>query len=217
MASVVGRPRGCLAAAAHAFSVAFAALHERFRRTLTDGRRRDPRVGWTRRELGGVALLRCEVDPAPGREAEARLAVAAAVAEVVAGLGLTVGSVGVVPGEEPRLVALAPRRDVVAPRVLDALAGHATSPPRHLWLALAPGTYLASVVDPYRAFEGSEGEVAATVRAGLAACALTTDLARSVGEVRLVLGIYCSRSELRNVLSLARNGLEGVRDRLAAR
>lgn len=217
MASVVGGARRCLAAAGHPFAVAFAAVRKRLRGTRLDRHIPETRVVWTRRELSGVALLRCEVDPAPGKAAEARLAVASAVAEVAAGIGLTVGSVGVVPGEEPRLMALAPRRDVVAVRVLDALAGHATSPARHLWLALAPGTYLASVVNPYRVFEGSEDEVVATVRAGLAACALTTDLASGAREVRLVLGIYCSRPELRNVLSLARNGLEGVRDRLAAR
>ena len=217
MASVVGGARRRLAAAALPFSVAFAALRERFLRTRPDRRRRDPRAVFTRCELGGVTHLKCEVEPTPDRAAEARLAVASAVAEVAAGIGLTVGSVGVVPGEEPRLVALAPRRDVVAPRVLDALAGHATSPQRHLWLVLAPGTYLASVVDPYRVFEGGEGEVAATVRAGLAACALTTELASGADGVRLVLGIYCSRPELRRVLSLARNGLQGVRDRLAAR
>ena len=210
MAFGVGRGGRGPTAAMRAFSAVTEALRAVWpRRRRTGG----AHVSWSRREAGGVVRLACEIEVPPRQAVEVRDAVAAAVAEAVAGLGLVIGSVGIVPDEEPLLVALAPRRDIVAPRFRDELAIRSGRPEAHLWLALAPGTYLASVVSPYRAFSDREGDVAAFVRNGKAACALRSECTRTSRGVRLALEVYSPRSELRKLLSLARKGLDASRGR----
>ena len=164
-----------------------------------------------------MVRLACELEAPPHRAPEAAAAVAAAVAEVAAALGVTVGSVGIVPGEEPRLVALAPRRDLIAPALLESLAPHPGHPPTHLWLALAPGTYLASVVDPFRPFAPGDGPVAGLVLSGAARCALLAERSLSVAGLGLRLVVYCPAGGVGPLLGSVRAGLAGRRDGIAAR
>jgi hypothetical protein len=209
--------RRLVAAAGLKLSGTLAAWLLLLRRRRGDAAGTKVRVSWSRRRIGGVVRLGCDVDAPPARGAAAGAAVAAAVAEAAAALGLTVGSVGIVPGEEPRLVALAPRRDLIAPAVLEALAWHGGYPPSHLWMALAPGTYLAELVDPYRPFAPGDDVVAELVRSGGVRCALTTDRSGGAGAFRIRLGLYCSPSDLGTLVGFARTGLDGVRGRTAAR
>ncbi len=217
MAFGVGKARRLLAAALHPISALGGAIRARLWPATTGGRRDDFRVAWSRGKISGVVRLACSMQASPAAASRALEAVAAAVAEAAAGLALDVGIVGVVPGEEPLLVALAPRRDVVAPRVLGALGGGSPYPSKHVWLALPGGTYLASVVDPYRVFDPRDEEVAALVRSGSAACALTTEWRREPRRHHVLLVVYSSRPGLKSLLTLARIGAEGARDRLAAR
>jgi hypothetical protein len=213
----VGWRRGCLAAATLSLVSVARAMRIWVRRTVSRERRGRLHLSWSRRELGGVVHLGCEIEVSLQQAAEVMETVVALVAEAAAEIGLTVGWVGVVPGEEPLLVALAPKRDIVAPRFRDALAGDVSHRRKHLWLALAPGTYLASVVNPYRPFAALEGEVAAMVRTGKVAHALTSEWARASTGIRIALGVYSSRPGLRTLLRLARKGLDDSRERPVAR
>lgn len=178
-------------------------------RRLGDRRRRSSglSVSWRRTAAGAVSCVRFEIEVSVSRAGEVAEALAALVAEGAASTGLTVGWAGVVAGEEPVLVALAPRRDLVAPRFRDALTGGAAHRRPNLWLTLAPGTYLASVVDPLRPFSGGHAEVLALVRGGRARHALASELTAGPEGVRITLAIYAPRPELIRLLSLARNGL----------
>ena len=217
MAAGVGRLRRLAAAVLLPVSGALAAFRARRRGRRSDDLGRDARVSWSRRRLGSVVRIRCDVDAQPASAAGAGVAVAAAVAEAAARLGLTIGSVGIVPGEEPHLVALAPRRDLVAPAVLDALAWRGGHPRPHLWLALPPGTYLASVVDPFRPFAGGDEFVVGLVRSGAVRCALATERSGDAGVFRVRLACYCPRSDLGALVGFVRAGLESARERTAAR
>ena len=162
-----------------------------------------------RRGHGPVASVRCEILAPTGRTAGLLEAAGAAVAEGAAWLGLTVGVVGIVPGDEPLLLALAPKRDVVASRFREALASGTHRLPM-LWLALTRGTYLASVVDPYEAFAGSEADALAIVGAGQARHALRCSLTVDADGARLALELYGSRADLRSLLSLGRRLLAAL-------
>ena len=174
-------------------------------------RRGGPDVGLTvssrRERRDGVNVLVTEIDSPADRAAELIEALADVVAEGVASIALTVGWVGVVAGEEPVLVALAPARDLVAPRFRDALAAGQAHRRPNVWLTLPPGRYLASVVDPYRPFGGGNEEVAAIVRSAGAVHALTSRLGPGPAGVRISLVLYAARPELRRLLRMARNGL----------
>ena len=152
-------------------------------------------------------VLVTEIDSSADRAGELIEALAAVVAEGVASIALTVGWVGVVAGEEPVLVALAPARDLVAPRFRDALAAGQAHRRPSVWLTLPPGRYLAAVVDPYRPFGGGREEVAAIVRGGGAVHALTSRLGAGPAGVRISLVLYAARPEARRLLRMARNGL----------
>lgn len=167
-------------------------------------------VSWRRTASGTVGGVRFEIDAPVARAAELADALATVVAESAASIGLTVGWVGIVPGEEPVLVALAPQRDLVAPRFRDALASGAAHRRPHLWLSLAPGTYLASVVDPYRPFAGSDAEILPLVRGGRCRHALSSRLEPGPAGVRITLELYASRPELTRLLTLARSVLGEV-------
>ncbi len=173
-------------------------------------------VSWQRIAVGAVTGVRFEIDAPRGRAGGLAQALAALVAEGAASIGLTVGWVGVVAGEEPVLVALAPQRDLVAPRFRDALTSGAAHRRPNVWLTLAPGTYLASVVDPLRPFSGSHAEVLALVRGGGARHALASGLTAGPEGVRITLALYAPRPELIRLLSLARKGLRELPDWTAA-
>lgn len=164
-------------------------------------------VSWQRTAFGAVSAVRFEIGAPLARTGELAQALAAPVAEGAASIGLTVGWVGIVPDEEPVLVALAPQRDLVAPRFRDALTSGATHRRPNLWLTLAPGTYLASAVDPFRPFSGDHVEILSLVRSGRARHALASRLTTGPAGVRITLGLYAERLELIRLLSLARNSL----------
>ncbi|HQU32809.1 MAG TPA: hypothetical protein PLB88_00705 [Thermoanaerobaculaceae bacterium] len=178
-------------------------------RRLGDRRRGSsgPAVSWQRTAVGAVSGVRFEIAAPLARAGELAQALAGLVAEGAASIGLTVGWVGVVAGEEPVLVALAPQRDLVAPRFRDSLTSGAAHRRPNLWLTLAPGTYLASVVDPLRPFSGSQTEILSLVRGGRAGHALASELTAGPAGVRITLALYAPRPELIRLLSLARNGL----------
>lgn len=64
------------------------------------------------------------------------------------GLGVPVGWVGICPEEAPKLLAFGPRQDLLARHFLMATVENPSHLLPQLWLALAPGVYLAQVVDP---------------------------------------------------------------------
>jgi hypothetical protein len=167
--------------------------------------------------LDGIIRLCCTVQAPRELVGQVLDAVTAQLAEIIASIGLTVGIVGVVPGEEPVLTAFAPRRDLVAPRIRDALGGRAAHWRRHVWLTMPDGTYLASVVDPYLPLEGSAEEVAGMVRNGLIAHAFSGQLKGEPAGARLELDAYIRRKDLRKLLSLVRSGAAEVADRPEAR
>jgi hypothetical protein len=170
-----------------------------------------------RTSFGELGRVRCELDVPGRRLAEIVDALSGVVAEAAATLALTVGCVGVVPEEEPVLVALAPRRDLVAGRVRWALgAGDAHRFPQ-LWLTLPRGTYLATVVDPYVPFSADEGVILGLLRQGRVAHALLTEVFPGPVSVRIVLSLYAPRRVLTTLFSTARRGLGGLPGRSAAR
>jgi len=164
-----------------------------------------------------VIRLRCTVAAPRARAPEVLDAVTSRLTEVLASIGLTIGAVGVVPGEEPVLGALAPKRDLVAPRIRDALGAGEQRRRPHVWLTLSAGTYLATVVDPYRPFNGDAEEVAKVLGSGRVLHALSCGLTAGAAGVRIVIDAYARRSDLRKLLSLARKASPDGSERSAAR
>lgn len=114
-----------------------------------------PRARVRRGVVGGVPFFVVTMElPGASYPAWAR-ALAGSVAEVCTGHRGTVGSVTVVPGEEPALVTLATHRDTVAQRLLGVLLAGESHRFPHLVLLLAPGVYLGEVVDPFAPFDAS--------------------------------------------------------------
>ena len=217
MAPSLGPRRGCVAIASLPLLAVTAPIVALRRNAAV--RRRGERlpVILSRASFGELARVRCELDVPGGRLAEIAEALSGVVAEAAATLALTVGCVGIVPGEEPVLVALAPQRDLVAGRVRWALtAGDAHRFPQ-LWLALPPGTYLAQVVDPYAPFSAGEGVILGLLRQGRVAHALLTEVFPGPVSVRIVLSLYASRPFLRTLFSMARNELGVIPGWSAAR
>jgi hypothetical protein len=172
-------------------------------------RRRGERllVAVRRAPLGRLVRLRCELDVPLRRLAEVVRAISGLVAEGASLQGRTVGCVGIVPREEPILVALAPRRDVVAARVLSALGSGEAHRRPELWLTLPPGAYLGKVVDPYAPFEGDENAILELLRDRGVGHALLTEVVPGPVSATIVLTLYASRPDLRKLLTLARSAL----------
>ena len=171
-------------------------------------RRGDTLLASVRRTpLGEVASLRCELDVPLSRLAEVSGAISGLVAEGASLLGRTVGCIGILPGEEPILVALAPRRDTVAARVRTSLASGDAHRRPELWLALPPGVYLGEVVDPYELFTGDEDAILSLLRDRGVGQALLTEVIAGATSARIVLTLYAARPELRKFLTLARSSL----------
>jgi len=106
-----------------------------------------------RRRHGRVVELSTVVDVPFGRLREIAELLGGAAGELAEGLGLDLGVVGIIDGEEPVLTALRPRPGDVAERLVrDLLAGESHRRP-NLWLALRPGAYLAEAVDPWQPFQ----------------------------------------------------------------
>jgi hypothetical protein len=156
---------------------------------------------------GEFASLRCELDVPLHRLAEVSGAISGFVAEGASLLGRTVGCIGIVPGEEPVLVALAPRRDTLAARVRTSLASGEAHRRPELWVALPPGVYLAEVVDPYAPFPGDTGAIMRLLRDRGVSHALLTEVVAGAASARIVLTLYAARPELRKFLTLAKRSL----------
>jgi len=164
----------------------------------------------SRTPLGELASLRCELDVPLGRLAEVSGAISGLVGEGASLLGRTVGCVGIVPGEEPFLVALAPRRDTVAARVRTSLASGDAHRHPELWLALPPGVFLGEVVDAYTPFPGDEGAIVRLLRDRGVGQALLTEVVAGAASARIVLTLYGTRADLRKLLTLAKSALGGL-------
>jgi hypothetical protein len=204
---VGGTRRGCLALTAVPL-LAIAAPIVAWRRRAAVRRRGNLVLLSIRRgSFGKLGRLSCELDSPLPRVGELVEAISGAVAEGASWAGRTVGCVGIVPGDEPVLVALAPGRDVVAARVRGTLErGEAHRYPE-LWLTLPPGTYLAQVVDPYAAFAGDEASILALLREHGVGHALRTEVLPGVASSKILLTLYAPRPDLRKLLTLAKSVL----------
>jgi hypothetical protein len=179
-------------------------------------RRRGRRVtlaALARRHHPGLVGLSLELHVPFLRLGAVAEALGGAAGEVAEGLGLDLGVIGIVAGEEPVLTTLRPRPVDVAERfVRNLLAGESHRRP-HLWLALTPGSYLAEAVDPYQPLLLAAGELPspllrrARVRAGLL-------VARhdEVASCRLALCLYAPVADLRRALATSRRWLDGFAD-----
>jgi len=139
------------------------------------------------------------------------------LAETAAVVDRTVGCIGIVPGEEPVLVALAPRRDPVAERARGVLSSVPPHRYPQLWVTLPPGTYLAQVVEPAVPFEFDESRLLDLLRAGAIAHAVRFEIATGVVSERLRLVVYAPRRELRPLVAIARGVLSSLADWRAQR
>jgi hypothetical protein len=182
-----------------------------WRRSVTVRRRGEAvLLSIRRRSFGELGRMECELDSPLPRFGELVEAISGAVAEGASWAGCTVGCVGIVPGDEPVLVALAPGRDVVAARVRGTLnRGEAHRFPE-LWLTLPPGTYLAQVVDPYAVFAGDEVSMLALLRKHEVGHVLRMEVVPGVASSRILLTLYASRPDLRKLFTLARSVLAEV-------
>jgi len=204
------RPRaghGCLALAALPLLAIVAPITAHRRRAASRRRGSDIVVGWRRRRDDGLLSVAFEIDvPAP-RWAEVTDALAGAIAEAAAATGATLGCVGIVDGEEPILIALAPRRDVVGEHATVVLASR--PPHRHaqLWLTLPPGAYLAGLIDPYVPFRLRRDWLAGVLGSGAAGSAVAFEVAEVGVSTRVAVEVYAAPPDLRRFLSLARSSL----------
>jgi hypothetical protein len=208
---------GCVALAAAPLLVVGAPFAALLRRAAVRRRGSAIRIRLSRTRSGGIPGLALLVDAPWARLDELATAMARTAAEVAAGIGLHVGFAIGHDGEEPALFTLAPRRDLVADRFRRVmLAGPAHAAPS-LWLALSPGTYLATVIDPYAPAELGGERAAAAVAGGR--CTLAVAVRRSDGTDSVVAGIevYGSRDGLREFVRQSRAALSGLPDRERAR
>ncbi len=130
---------------------------------------------------------------------------AGSAAEVCACHRGFVGSVTLVPGEEPALVALAPQRDAIANRLLAVLMAGESHRAPHLLLLLQPGVYLAQVVDPYAPLQGTLEEVAGMLAGGRVVLAARLSVCPQRGAVAVKLALLASDPHtLRAALAEAR-------------
>lgn len=164
-----------------------------------------PRRAVRRGVVGGCPYLAVRLClPAASYPGAAR-ALAGSMAAVCAGWPGTVGSVTVVPGEEPALVPLAAHTDVVATRVLEVLTRGESHRTPHLLALLAPGVYLGQVIDPYAPFDvtlETMAELTHPPRVPLTARLTVQGKAETV-EVEVVL-VAPDRQALRRALTRAR-------------
>jgi hypothetical protein len=191
------------------------ALLRRWRQGMAPGVAPELRVDLRRRRLGGVACVAGEIEATAARWGEVVRAVAGAVCD---GVGVhTVGQVTIVDREPPLLASFAPRRDVVASRVVAALTAGAAHRRPVLWLALSEGLFLAEAVDPERPFEASPDAVAAVIRSRRAVHAVLTDAASRSGRVVLRFALYAPPRAAPALVRLARRHLAPLRGWTSAR
>ncbi|MFI5143213.1 MAG: hypothetical protein ACHQQS_03060 [Thermoanaerobaculales bacterium] len=170
-----------------------------------------------RRRERGIDRITLELSVPSARWGEVVAAVSSVLAEAAASLGYTVGCIGIVAGEEPILVAIAPRRDPIAARARSVLASLVPHRYPQLWLTLPPGTYLAQVVEPSGVFEFDEERLLDQLRHGIVGPCVRFEVTSDSVSTRLDLVTYGSRRELRKLVTLARNVLSRLPDWRAAR
>lgn len=160
----------------------------------------------------GLPYLAVTLDVPAAAYPQAARALAGSAAEVCACHRGTVGSVTVVAGEEPALVSLAPQRDAVANRVLGVLLAGESHRAPHLLLLLAPGVYLAQVVDPYAPLEATLDTVAGMLAARRVSLAvrLTVRPRRDAVEVEMVV-VAGDRHTLGRTFAAARDAARALR------
>jgi hypothetical protein len=202
--------RGCLALATVPL-LAVAAPIVVWRRRVAVRRRGNLLIlSIRRRSFGKLERMECGLDSPLPRFGELVEAISGAVAEGASWAGRTVGCVGIVPGDEPVLVALAPGRDVVAARVRGTLdRGEAHRFPE-LWLTLPRGRYLAQLVNPYAVFAGDEASILALLRQREVGLVLRMEVVPGVASSRIVLTLYAPRPDLRKLFTLARRVLAEI-------
>lgn len=129
-----------------------------------------------------------------------------------AGAG-SVGWVGLPPGEPPLLLAMAPRRDLIAARVAAVMAGGRLAAMSHLWLALAPGVFLGQIVDPDRYLEADLSEVRVGLASGAVHFAVLVTTVREHSAVGYSFRVLGRPGTLCRVIHLARDAFSVRSDR----
>lgn len=134
------------------------------------------RIEVSRRRAGGVGVFEVAVFVPRSRAGHLIDALCCTAGEVATVTGLNVASVGLVPGEPPRLAVRAPQRDLVA----DALETQLTATEVHrtptLWLLLQPGTYVAEVLDPDSPLDPDDALIASWIDGGSVAGAARVEI-----------------------------------------
>lgn len=150
------------------------------------------------------------VDTPFGRLREVAEALGGAAGETAERLGLDLGLVGIVDGEEPVLTTMRPRRGDVAERLVrELLAGESHRRPT-LWLALRRGAYLAEAVDPWQPFRLTPGRAPGPLeRASVVDAGVLVIRRDSPASCRLELTCYGPTPLLRRILIDARRQLGG--------
>ncbi len=159
------------------------------------------------RRAGNPARVLCTLGVPSGRVAEVAVALATGVAEAAAAAGLHLGMVTAVPDEDPVLVTVAPRRDLVADRVERSILVGASRLHPHAWLTLSPGTYLAQAVPPFEPFPATPDRLAALVSRGRCRHALLVEIRPGDVEWRVSLTLLAAPAEARSAVNLARRAL----------
>jgi hypothetical protein len=189
---------------------AIAGLAVRFRSRAQGAAVRAAHVATARGRHGDVVAFHASLDVPRESDAAAVRALALTVAERAVAIGSTVGCVSLVPGEEPGLVARAPRLDLVASAYANALLSGESHLAPQLWVTLAAGRYLAEAVDPFTPFIFDEDAVIGLVDAGLVRDALWSVVRRSRRGARIELALYSSLRGVREALRTARRHLAGA-------
>lgn len=140
----------------------------------------------------------------------------AAADPTLGGSGARIGSIGWVglqPGEPPVLLAMAPRRDLVAARVAAAMTGGRLAAMSHLWLGLAPGVFLGHVVNPDRCLAVDLSEVRAGLVSGAVAFAMLVAAQRGRRMVSYSVHVAGRAGTLRWIVHRARGVFSARPDR----
>ncbi len=183
-------------------------MGDRLRRMLRRSRGGDVGEASWQREVGdGFELLRAEIRVPTRRTAPALREVAAAAARAAMSAGPTVGSVAVVPGEEPVLLAFAGSLPALAERVHAALREGPGRQRRTLWLSLAGGAYLADAVDPYAPFAGSDGDLRVLVTGRAVEQVVVSHVVWTRTAAVVEVAVAAAPGRGRHVLRLLRRGL----------
>jgi len=181
-------------------------------RQLLAPRREEERIRLTLRRCshGPVSCLRAVLEVPRIRFAEVARGLATAVAEVASREAATVGCVGIVPGEEPILVALAARRELVADHLLRTLSAGAAHRHPHLWLALPQGIHLASCVDPTVPFAPDDAAVGRLLATGTVRHALLVEVVPAGRDARVELVLYTRSGAAGRLLAVGRAELRRI-------